>query len=335
MTSNPTPSPRPGHRPGPRRTSSPPPSPECRVLSARGPDDLLAAVPVVLGFQPHDSAVMLTFGGAHPFHARVDLPEPGDLAALADLLLEPAVGHGVRSVVLVLYTADEVLARRAAHVLERRFEACGLLVQAVLCADGERWWLPSGDRARATPYDLSLHPFRVQSVVDGQVTHTSRDELAATLDTEVEAAAVVAAAVPEARAFDAVDVAGCTAHHVACGTDLSDDELAGIAVAIEQPDVRDGAWTLITRASARDHVRVWSDAVRRTPPDLLGGPAAVLAFSAWLAGHGALAWCAVDRAREVDPDNSLARLVADLLSAAVPPTTWTDLHLDRDERGVL
>ena len=40
------------------------------------------------------------------------------------------------------------------------------------------------------------------------------------------------------------------------------------------------------------------------------------------AGDGALAWCAVDRGREVDPDHSLAGLVADLLEGAVPPTAW-------------
>ena len=37
-------------------------------------EDLLAVVPVVLGFEPADSIVMLTLGARHTFHARVDLP---------------------------------------------------------------------------------------------------------------------------------------------------------------------------------------------------------------------------------------------------------------------
>ena len=37
----------------------------------------------------------------------------------------------------------------------------------------------------------------------------------------------------------------------------------------------------------------------------------MLALAAWLAGHGALAWCAVDRCTEVDPDHTLAGLVGD------------------------
>ena len=45
------------------------------TLTARTPEDILAVVPVVLGFEPTESLVMLTFGGDPPFHARVDLPE--------------------------------------------------------------------------------------------------------------------------------------------------------------------------------------------------------------------------------------------------------------------
>ena len=51
------------------------------TLTARGPEDLLAAVPVVLGFHPQDSLVMLTFGAVRSFHARVDLPPSADDAA--------------------------------------------------------------------------------------------------------------------------------------------------------------------------------------------------------------------------------------------------------------
>ncbi len=45
------------------------------TLTARTPEDLLAVVRVVLGFEPADSIVMLTLGARHPCHARVDLPD--------------------------------------------------------------------------------------------------------------------------------------------------------------------------------------------------------------------------------------------------------------------
>lgn len=51
-------------------------------------------------------------------------------------------------------------------------------------------------------------------------------------------------------------------------------------------------------------------------------PAGLLGFAAWLAGHGALAWCAVDRCREVEPTNSVATLIDTLLRRAAPPELW-------------
>jgi hypothetical protein len=79
----------------------------------------------------------------------------------------------------------------------------------------------------------------------------------------------------------------------------------------------------MSRDTATRHVRLWTDAVQRAPDELVGAAAAVLALAAWLAGHGALAWCAVDRSRAADPDLTLSGLVADLLTRAVPPSAWS------------
>ena len=71
---------------------------------------------------------------------------------------------------------------------------------------------------------------------------------------------------------------------------------------------RDAAWAAMTREAAR---RATSGSgptpSSGRPTTWSAAPAAVLGLAAWLAGHGALAWCAVDRCQAVDPDNSLAR----------------------------
>jgi hypothetical protein len=85
---------------------------------------------------------------------------------------------------------------------------------------------------------------------------------------------------------------------------------------------RDVAWAEITRPTAAEHVELWRDLVRRAPRDLLPGASSLLAFAAWQRGDGALAWCAIDRALEVDPDYSMAHLVADALTRAIPPGVW-------------
>ncbi|HCB02659.1 MAG TPA: hypothetical protein DEQ43_00050, partial [Nocardioides bacterium] len=66
------------------------PSSRNLTLSASTPEDILAAVPVVLSFEPEHSVVMLTFGGIDTFHARVDLPPPRLVDDAVESLLEPA-----------------------------------------------------------------------------------------------------------------------------------------------------------------------------------------------------------------------------------------------------
>ena len=100
-------------------------------------------------------------------------------------------------------------------------------------------------------------------------------------------------------------------------------ELARVLLGLLDAEGRDAAWAAMSRDVAARHVRLWTDAVQRAPDDLVAAPAAVLGLAAWLAGHGALAWCAVDRCQAVDPGNTLARLVADMLTHAVPPSAWS------------
>ena len=110
------------------------------------------------------------------------------------------------------------------------------------------------------------------------------------------------------------------------GTTFTVAELAAVAVSLPIGERRDEAWTWLHRSDARHAVDLWSDAVRRVPPSHVAGPAAVLAFAAWLVGDGALAWCAVDRCRELAPTHSLASLVAQLLDSATSPDRWEELR---------
>ena len=305
-----------------------PGTPARTVLTFRTPEDVLAAVPVLLGFEPSDSVVMLTFGGRETFHARIDLPPPKGFDEAVDLLLGPAIAHGVEQVLLVLYSAHE---RRSDALLGRLVEAFhgeGIQVVSSLRADGQRWFLAQGP---GVPYDVTGHPFRAQAVVEGHVVTGSRDELAARLDACAGAAAVQAClgSVPP---YDATEVAACSWRSVGAGR-FTDADLAGVLEGILDLAVRDAAWSSISRDDAAAHVVLWTDAVQRSPAHLVGGAAAVLGLAAWLAGNGALAWCAVDRCVEADPDNSLARLVGELLSRAVPPSSWDQPWSESHEAG--
>ena len=288
------------------------------VLTFRTPEDVLAAVPVLLGFEPADSVVMLTFGGRETFHARIDLPPARrHFDEAVELLLAPALRHGVEQVLFVVYSGRALHCDRLLERLGADFGASGLRVVSALRVDAGRWHLPGGP---GVPFDVGTHEFRLRSVVDGQVVDRSRDELAARL-APTPARAAVEAACRRVSALGATEVVACVWRAVERGR-FDDDELAGVLQGLRDLDVRDASWASMRRADAAAHVLLWTDAVQRSPEGLVGAPAAVLGLAAWLAGNGALAWCAVDRCVESDPDNTLARLVGDLLARAVPPSSW-------------
>jgi hypothetical protein len=68
------------------------------------------------------------------------------------------------------------------------------------------------------------------------------------------------------------------------------------------------------------HRRLWTDLVRGAADPWVPAPAALLAFTAWQCGEGALASIAIDRALACDPRYSMALLLREILDAGVPPS---------------
>lgn len=326
-------------------TTTSPHSTAPTTLTARCPEDVLALVPVLLGFLPSQSVVMLTFGAAQAFHARIDRPDhPDEVAPAVQSLLAPARRHRVRRVVFVIYGDGDRLSDQTAATLRQEFAAAGIEVAEMLRADGSRWFPllhdhddDHGDHAgRGVPYDITHHPFLAHAVLRGQVTHDSRDALAASVEVDPERAGRVGelvAALP--REWLLVDgpadaellaegewVQALVRDHTASGTVPTDEDTARLLHAIQVRRVRDAAWCSLTRATAQEHVSFWTDVCRRTPGELLAPPAALLGWAAWQAGHGALAWCAVDLAGRCDPDYLLTLYLAHALEHAIPPTAW-------------
>jgi hypothetical protein len=323
-----------------------------RTLKADSPADLLAVVPYILGFHPEDSVVLLTVGDAtHSLHARVDLPqEPEEIDLVVDNLTEAAGRNGLRQAALVLYCDDECLAEAVCAPLRERLHEVGVDVLGAVRADGSRWYPMNGCTdaccCEGTPYDVGSHRFTAQSVLEGQVTWRSRRELADSLVArdldEVESVERAAGEAVERfkRVTRGTSAAGGTRpvrtylvgegrwlaervrRFLADQVPLQTEEVGRLLVAMAPKEVRDVAWAEMTHANARLHVELWRDVTRRSPSDLVAAPAALLGFAAWLSGDGALAWCAVDRCQEAEPDYALAGLLTQALAGAVPPSSW-------------
>ncbi len=307
------------------------PDPSTTRLRARTPDDLAAFAPLALGFVPERSVVMISVGSAGGMHARVTLPhDVDDVDDVVEALLRPARNNGVREVVVMVYDDDTTVADEAAWSLHEELTAAGIRVHEVLRVHDDHWYavLPGAplEHYRGVPFTLAEHAFTAQGVFDGRVTHASREDLRATIAPDVAAARLVEPQLGGAEVLPAGALRALVRRHQDEGTTLSPSELAAAAVSMRLGERRDEVWTWLARGDARAAVDLWSDAVRRLPVSHVAGPAAVLAFAAWLVGDGALAWCAVDRCHEAEPTHSLASLVSQLLDSATSPDRWEDLR---------
>jgi hypothetical protein len=323
-----------------------------RPTPIRSEADVLALVPFTLGFHPEDSLVLITLNGDDgTFHARIDLPdEPGEIATVVEMLVEAADrnrGPAPTGTLVVAYTDDTCVAETAVGLLEERLTADGFELLMAIRADGSRWFsLGAGSRDRpaprdlaGVPYDVRTHELSTRAVLDGRVTYRNRDELVdslAPLDPDV--VEEVSAAWAELQPLDSHDRESLRAEarwlvaqlHQAIERDRVPGplSLARVLRAIAVPDIRDLAWCDMARSHASRHAHLWREVVRRSPDELVAPAAGLLAFTAWLSGDGALAWCAVERSLSADPDNVLARLVSQALDSALPPSRWIPVHAD-------
>ena len=260
---------------------------------------------------------------------------PAEQEAVADVLVDAVLANQARRAAVLLYTDDVEAAHAQADVLLARLLEHGVEVIDVLRVDDGHWHRVPSDGSPGTPYRLDTHPFTAQRVFEGQVVHRDREDLADSLvGTDEEDAVEVALAAT--RFADLVAGSGRRRRTGSCGPRRGGcSDASGRASTTGSSSTRrtqDDCWCsprscrpAMSRGRRSPapprhaHVDLWRELVRRSPRDLLPGPASLLAFAAWQHGDGALAWCAIDRCLEVDPDYSMAHYVAEVLTHAVPP----------------
>ncbi|HET9649644.1 MAG TPA: DUF4192 domain-containing protein [Microlunatus sp.] len=312
------------------------PSPSLRV---RSPADLLGIVPYLLGFHPLESVVAVLLGERQiVLTARMDaveLEHPTELAGyLEDLRRQQAASR----VVLITYSA-EAGARERTAALAEAFDP--VVLADALIADEGRWWsvlCPAGCcPADGTPYDPVAHPLGAAAVYAGLIALPDRAALEAMVcgpaPEDLSRFSVLAdAAVAECAALSLSRRRRWIRSLVAEGlrdqspdAELVDRDCARMAALVTDIAVRDVAWTQLRRDRAPDHVALWHRVVSRTPPELAAAPLCLLGMAAWVSGNGALQNCCVGRVLSIDPDYSMAHLLADINERALPPRCWDEL----------
>jgi hypothetical protein len=159
------------------------------AIHLRGPAEIVAAVPYLLGFHPTDSVVVLAVHGDHLASVlRLDLPETGtddDYPALLDDLTDRVTCHGATACVLVGYGPDTPVTA-AVTVTTAALAAAGVPVRRALRVAGGRLYSLDGtdlpDAApHGTPFDASTTVAAATAIAAGYVALPDRAAVAAQL----------------------------------------------------------------------------------------------------------------------------------------------------------
>lgn len=315
------------------------------------PGDLIAAIPHLLGYHPRN-ALVISFVRDGVITRTLCSNTISDVAAdtaLAEKVLDTLVRHAEGDVIMVLVDAQrqhqdgDPPHAALINVVARRFADLGVDVAAFWTpgiTEGARWSAYHDPSRTGTVPDPTCSPAAAAVVAQGHRTFADRAELAATLDPapdkilrrrETRLLGLAAAGPLPTR-----DAYRLVADHVARAGErteaLTDVEVAQLAYALSDSEVRDLCLGFAVTDEAAAAERLWTELTRQSPAPERAQPAALLAMSAYVRGEGVLCRVALDQAQAALPDHHLAHLLREALVTGLPPATVRSLSeraLDR------
>lgn len=328
-----------------RSASRPAAWPPGDVLRLHHPQDLIDAVPYLLGFHPQDSVVLVAVGDADGpgglsrvgMVARVDRAAVGQEAVL-DRAVTALHRSGVGRAVAVVFLPDGPLDAAGADIAALRL-ACGrggLHLDDVLLVTARRWRSALCVDGRCCPSDGFARPAgpsatAVAATVAGLVALPDRG----TLDEVLEAAPLAERDALLPRLTDALheaalrrgaqgqttwqrsQVRALFAASRRLGV-LADAEVCRFAVALDDVAVRDACWLGEDRNRLSGEA-LWRELARRLPGTWSAAPLFLFGWGRWRAGNGTLAVMAAERALSADPDYSAAQLLLAAVQHGLDP----------------
>lgn len=297
-------------------------------LPIHSPDEVVAALPYVLGFKPEESAVFVPMSADLPI-ARIDLPTtPRDHDAAWEAVSAPLSRYAQpgASVGIVCITTDREVADRVVQDFAARLDTIGIDTALMVWANDSDWhdyYLgASGPQTQAAREYVAAE----MTLTGRPRPAASRESLASSLVGDREPVAELLPEIREAAETrtpraEAKWAVGRLQQFHADSQPLSDLDAARLLVAIETIPIRDRLWDDMTTDNADSQVSLWTNLTRRAPDEVRSAPASLLGLASWLSGDGAKAMCAVEQV----PRNSrypLAGLVAAVVESAIHPREW-------------
>jgi hypothetical protein len=321
-------------------------------------NDLVAAVPYLVGFPPEDSLVCIVVDDSKiRFLARLDLSAAADeprllpesTASVAELLAK----YGSVAIIVGYGTPDRV--DPIAEMLSAALLAVNVEVfDSIRVTDGRYYCLNCDGECPpdGMAYEPSASTFPAAATYEGiaplpsraalgeliaPITGPGRDAMRAASRAALERLyAMLSDRAAASTGVTDLESSGAPEHALqsgvaaleeafkvaARGEILSDDDAAWLTAVLMIPEVRDHAWVAIDGSEL--HRQLWIDVTRRAIPEATAAPACLLAIAAYLSGDGALANIAVDRSLQADPGYWLAQMLRRSLLAGVSPLVWRE-----------
>lgn len=323
------------------------------VTKLKSPSDIVQVVPLLVGFHPTESLVVLCMHGARKRNGltfRVDLPAPEHEASYTEQVVEHAERGGADAVTMVVYSqalndeSDQFPYTRLVNGILGELTRRGLGYQEVLLVRDGRWH--SYDCADAccpregtpVPQEATgeIAAAEARAALEGKAVLGSRAELEASVRGPVALRSIALQQVFERIGDEVVDrvhdgqvddvlretmalARAAYDRYVAGNHTLSDDEAVRILIGLEDRSARDLLFTWALDGHRQELVVLLCDLARCAPDEYAAPICTVLGSVAYQDGGGALAAIAFERALRSDPTYELAILLDGMLQQQVPP----------------
>jgi hypothetical protein len=307
------------------------------------PGAVIAALPAMLGFVPEKSLVLLSIDdGQLGAVMRTDLSDA--VAEQVGHLAEVAAAAGPEAAIAVIVDADGA---GCPMCNDQYRDLCSALTDELIRHDielwavhvvdrvalGGRWHCVDGCGSRGVVDDPSASPLAAAAVLDGRRLYARRADLQAVIAVDRARSASLTDLIAERAALRDethrhdptacvrrdVEAAMGAAAGVADGQQLGDAEIAGLACALADVEVRDTLYALAVGHSAGDAESLWALLARTLPTPWRAEALVLLAFSAYARGDGPLAGVSLEAALRCEPGHRMAGMLDTALQSGLRP----------------
>lgn len=293
-------------------------------------EDVIALAPLLLGFHPEESLVVLTFDPPGSAQLRIDLPDVEE--AITKAIDAQLLGTRVA---LIAFAADLDQATAAMRTATALLPPASLA--AALHVHDREWrpWLSTHFPRAGVAFDPDTHPWLLQAHFDGRGIYASRSHLEASLrgDTTLMEAELDYAYArveqlletgnPEWVPLMSEWALDRIANWVRAGDLISPSEAALLAVIAQFADVQHHILAHIPQPLPYSWSATMAQLAAGTPDSLAVGMLCLTGQVALRCGNNTLASRALDEARLLHADSPMVTSLEHRLAEAIPFTTGT------------